>query len=134
MNTNKKVGNEFETEFCRWLFQRGCWAHNFANRSYGQPADIIAIRGGKAFLIDCKVCENNYFDTRRVEDNQKDSMDFWQEVVDGSTALFAIKFMQSGSIYILPYYKVEGDDHRLNEFQVKNLSLSLEEFEEWILE
>ena len=28
MATNKKMGNDFETEFCELLFNKGFWCHN----------------------------------------------------------------------------------------------------------
>ena len=51
--SNKKIGNGFETEFCEKLFQNGYWVHNIAQNAAGQPADVIAVRNGVAFLIDC---------------------------------------------------------------------------------
>ena len=57
--TNKKLGNSFESVFCEILFQQGFWCHNRAQNQAGQPADVIAVRDGKAYLIDCKFCTNN---------------------------------------------------------------------------
>lgn len=59
MATNRKIGNSFETEFCELLFQHGFWCHNMAQNAAGQPADVIAVKGKTAYLIDCKVCSNN---------------------------------------------------------------------------
>ena len=61
MATNRKIGNSFETEFCELLFQHGFWCHNMAQNAAGQPADVIAVKGKTAYLIDCKVCSNNRF-------------------------------------------------------------------------
>lgn len=55
MATNRKIGNSFETEFCELLFQHGFWCHNMAQNAAGQPADVIAVKGKTAYLIDCKV-------------------------------------------------------------------------------
>ena len=52
--SNKKIGNGFEAEFCEKLFQNGYWVHNLAQNAAGQPADVIAVRNGVAFLIDSK--------------------------------------------------------------------------------
>ena len=53
--SNKKIGNDFEAELCEMLSLYGFWCHNLAVKSEGQPADVIAARNGKAYLIDCKV-------------------------------------------------------------------------------
>lgn len=76
---NKKLGNDFEQELCEILADAGYWVHNFANRKNGQPADIIAVRGGGAYLIDAKVCSFEVFPFRRIEDNQQLAMDMWIE-------------------------------------------------------
>ena len=76
---NKKLGNDFEQELCQILADAGYWTHNFANRKNGQPADIIAVKNGKAYLIDAKVCMYEVFPFRRIEENQHLSMDMWIE-------------------------------------------------------
>lgn len=88
---NKKVGNGFETELAQLLYQKGFWVHNFANKAAGQPADIIAVKNGTAYLIDAKVCTHGTFDTRRVEENQKNSMFLWEQCGNYSSAYFALK-------------------------------------------
>lgn len=65
--SNKSLGNSFETELCNLLSVNGFWVHNFASKSEGQPADIIAVKDQKAYLIDCKVCTNNTFPLSRIE-------------------------------------------------------------------
>ena len=75
MAINRKIGNSFETEFCELLFQYGFWCHNMAQNAAGQPADIIAVKGKTAYLIDCKVCSNNRFPLSRVEENQHFAME-----------------------------------------------------------
>ena len=57
--SNKKLGNSFESELCEILSMYGFWCHNLAQNSAGQPADVIAVRNGKAYLIDCKVCSTD---------------------------------------------------------------------------
>lgn len=76
---NKKLGNDFEQELCQIFADAGYWVHNFANRKNGQPADIIAVRGGGAYLIDAKVCSFEVFPFRRIEENQQLAMDVWIE-------------------------------------------------------
>lgn len=77
MNSNKSNGNRFERELCKELAGRGFWAHNFAQSPAGQPADIIAVKGKTAWLIDCKVMSGKYLELSRVEPNQLTAMDLW---------------------------------------------------------
>ena len=78
--SNKKIGNDFEAELCEMLSLYGFWCHNLAVKSEGQPADVIAARNGKAYLIDCKVCSTNKgFALSRMEENQELAMTLWKE-------------------------------------------------------
>lgn len=90
--TNKKLGNDFETEFCEILAQHGFWAHNFAQKKEGQPADVIASINGQPALIDCKVCSTKRgFRLDRREENQLLSMELWYKTGNGF-GWFALKF------------------------------------------
>jgi Holliday junction resolvase len=89
--SNKKLGNSFEAELCEILSEHGFWAHNLAQNSAGQPADVIAVRDGEAFLIDCKVCSQGKFQYSRIEENQDLSMELWQDCGNGY-GWFALKF------------------------------------------
>ena len=89
--SNKKLGNGFEAELCEILSEHGFWCHNLAANSAGQPADVIAVRNGKAYLIDCKVCSQGKFQYSRIEENQHLSMDLWCECGNG-VGWFALKF------------------------------------------
>ena len=77
--SNKKLGNDFENRFVEILSQEGYWCHLFAQNSAGQPADVIAVRNGKAYLIDCKVCINDTFPFSRIESNQHTAMTLWKQ-------------------------------------------------------
>ena len=89
---NRKLGNSFETELCEILSVFGFWCHNLAQNSAGQPADVIAVRNGKAYLIDCKVCSTDKgFAFSRMEENQDLAMDLWNECGNGQ-GWFALKF------------------------------------------
>ena len=83
MATNKKMGNDFENRFVEILSQEGYWCHLFAQNSAGQPADVIAVRNGKAYLIDCKVCINDKFPFSRIESNQHTAMTLWKSSGNG---------------------------------------------------
>lgn len=88
--SNKKVGNDFENEFCNLLSVNGFWVHNLAQNQAGQPADVIAVRDGKAFLIDCKVCSTGRFQLKRIEENQQLAMEHWLDM-GNDEAWFALK-------------------------------------------
>lgn len=87
---NKKLGNEFEVSFCETLFRHGMWVHNMAQNASGQPADVIAVKDGTAYLIDCKVCTYNRFQLSRIEENQHFAMEMWKECGNGA-GWFALK-------------------------------------------
>lgn len=100
-STNKKLGNKFETEFCETLFQEGFWTHNLAQNSAGQPADVIAVRNGKAYLIDCKVCINDTFQFSRIESNQHTAMTLWKQSGNGY-GWFALQ-LSNKDIYMIDH-------------------------------
>lgn len=75
--SNRKLGNDFEQQLCEILFENGFWVHNLTQNKSGQPADIIAVKRGKAFLIDAKVCSNDSFKLSRIEENQLTAMEMW---------------------------------------------------------
>lgn len=97
---NKKLGNKFESAFCEILFKKGFWCHNLAQNQAGQPADVIAVRNGKSYLIDCKVCSKGRFAFSRIEDNQHTAMEAWKESENG-VGWFA--FLCSNHIFMLDY-------------------------------
>ena len=97
---NKQAGNEFEKEFCEILASDGFWAHFMGGNRNGQPADIIAVRNKKAYLIDAKDCQNDRFEFRRIEDNQHMAMRCW-EICGNNQGLFALN--TSKGVYMLTY-------------------------------
>ena len=101
---NKKLGNDFEQELCQILADAGYWVHNFANRKNGQPADIIAVKNGKAYLIDAKVCMYEVFPFRRIEENQHLSMDMWIEC-GNIEPYFALK--ARNEVYMVGYSTIK---------------------------
>ena len=96
--SNKKLGNQFETEFCEILAEEGFWTHNMAQNAAGQPADVIAVKNGEAHLIDCKVCTRDRFSFDRIEENQSLSMELWRECGNGE-GWFALEF--SDDVYMV---------------------------------
>lgn len=103
--SNKSLGNEFEKELCELLSKEGFWVHNLTQNSAGQPADIIAVQDGYAYLIDCKVCSNGKFPFSRVEENQHLAMELWNECGNGQ-GWFALKVGED--IYMFPYSVVDA--------------------------
>ena len=101
---NKKLGNDFEQELCEIFADAGYWVHNFANRKNGQPADIIAVKSGGAYLIDAKVCMYEVFPFRRIEENQHLSMDMWIEC-GNIEPYFALK--ARNEIYMVSYTNIK---------------------------
>ena len=100
---NKKLGNDFEQELCQILADAGYWTHNFASKKTGQPADIIAVKNGKAYLIDAKECTREIFSLKRMEYNQELSMGLWIEC-GNIDPYFALK--ARNEIYMVDYTTV----------------------------
>lgn len=98
---NKACGSRFERVFARMLAMEGFWAHVLQDNRNGQPFDVIAVKDGKAFVFDCKVCSGNTFRLNRMEANQVSAMELWEECGNLEGA-FAVKY-PTGNIYILPF-------------------------------
>ena len=129
---NKQAGNEFEREFCEILAIDGFWSHFMGGNRNGQPADIIAVRNEKAYLIDAKDCKNDRFVLNRIEDNQHMAMRCW-EICGNGQGLFALN--TSNGVYMLTYGMVRV----LEMADIKSLNMqSIEQYctpyEEWKLE
>ena len=103
---NKTLGNNFEQELCEKLSEYGFWVHNLAMNKAGQPADIIAVRNKKAYLIDAKVCSSKGFALSRVEENQELSMTLWDERGNGQ-GWFAMR-LPTGDIIMLPHICIQA--------------------------
>lgn len=106
MSNNKSLGNSFEAEFCEILFENGFWTHNLAQNASGQPADVIAARNGKTYLIDCKVCSNRGFALSRMEENQDLSMELWKDTGNGD-GWFALK-VEEEEIVMIPHFSIKA--------------------------
>lgn len=119
--SNKKLGSTFEMELCDILSSHRFWVHNLAQNSAGQPADILAVRNGKAYLIDCKVCSGKGFALSRIEENQDLSMSLWRDCSNG-VGWFALKV--DGRIFM-----VSHDRMKLKALSQSSMSLSEIEWE-----
>lgn len=128
--TNKKLGNDFESEFCQLLFDHGWWVHNMAQNAAGQPADVIAVKDRKAILIDCKVCTRKGFALSRVEENQKYAMHLWRDRGNGE-AWFAIKTVED-EIIMIPYFLIKEVSHKKSVMKLEYLKEHGVMFERWV--
>ena len=116
--SNKKLGNTFESDLCDTLYENGFWCHNMAQNKAGQPADIIAVRNGKAHLIDAKVCSNNEFPLKRIEENQSLSMELWSDRGNGQ-GWFALKL--NDEVYMLPYILLKAYSRNKTKLSEKDI-------------
>lgn len=114
--SNKKDGSAFEREFAEKLSANGYWVHLLRDNQNGQPFDLIAVRDGKAYAIDCKDCTSEKFPLSRIEENQKTAMGLWMEC-GNNEPMFALRF-PSQKIRLLKY----SDAMDLEEIGIKALS------------
>lgn len=121
---NKKLGTEFEKEFCDILSKNGWWVHFIQpNMAGAQPFDVIAVKHDIPIAIDCKTCEDKIFPLSRLEENQKFAFDKWKKVKN-SYAYIAVK--RKTMIYMIDYDELkELGKIRLTE------AVTLEEWMEW---
>lgn len=128
--SNKSDGNAFEREFCETLAKYKFWVHNMAQNSAGQPADVIAVREGTPYLIDCKVCKNNSFPLSRIEPNQHHAMKLWKECHNGS-GWFALDM--AGEVYMISHSMLlMVKTPSLSKTDVETIGIKLEKWAELI--
>ena len=129
MASNRKVGNDFASDLCEIFAEHGFWIHNFAQQIAGQPADVIAVRNGRAYLIDCKVCSTSKgFSLKRMEENQDLSMTLWQECGNGE-GWFAI--LLAGQIYMIPHTVIKAYSKLQSTLSPKEITLLGRSVEDW---
>lgn len=130
--SNKKIGNQFETELCEILSMYGFWCHNMAQNAAGQPADVIAVKNTKAYLIDCKVCSTDKgFALNRMEDNQDLAMKLWEECGNGQ-GWFAMK-LPSGEIFMLPHFYIKARRHTQSYLSPGEIYETDKPIEKWVI-
>jgi Holliday junction resolvase len=127
--SNKKLGNSFESELCDILAEEGFWCHNLAQNSAGQPADVIAVKDGKAYLIDCKVCSRGRFSFSRIEENQVQSMELWRDCGNGE-GLFALEF--SDDVYMVTLKSLWNCRNRHQSMTKELAAVYGERLNEWL--
>ena len=127
--SNKKLGNDFETEFCELLAEHGFWVHNLAQNAAGQPADVIAVKEGEPYLIDCKVCSQGKFTFNRIEENQELSMELWRDCGNGY-GLFALKF--GNQVFMVDRESLRNCSHHYPAMTVEQAAIYGEPLEKWL--
>lgn len=126
---NKAIGNGFEQELCELLFKCGFWVHGIAMNKAGQPADIIAVKNKRAYLIDAKVCSDNTFPLSRVEENQDLAMELWKECGNG-LGWFALK--TDYGIYMLSHYCITAYKHQQSSLSMKEIAELGTPLDKWV--
>ena len=129
MATNKKLGNSFEAQFCEMMFEQGFWVHNMAMNQAGQPADVIAVKNHKAWLIDCKVCSDMTFPLSRIEENQHLSMDLWKDSGNGE-GWFALKI--GGKVFMIPHFTMKALSNGKSTLNFNDVMEYGVEFGKWV--
>lgn len=98
---NKKIGNEFEIEFCQLMAADGYWVHFISPDNRGaQPFDVIAAKDGKPIAVDCKTCVAKSFSINRLEQNQISAFELWLKCGNGDPWV-AVK--HKGEVYLFRY-------------------------------
>lgn len=112
--SNKSDGTSFEREWAHTLANMNYWAHCIRDNANGQPFDVIAAKGGRVFVFDCKLCKDKFL-LSRVEDNQYFAMKRFVEC-GNTNAYFVLRF--DTGIYLIHY----ADIVELKTKQVKSIS------------
>ncbi len=107
--SNKSEGTHFERKFADILYAKGFWVLNIPDGRNGQPFDIIAARDRQAFAFDCKVCEGQRFEFRRIEENQRNAFTAW-EAAGNNPAMLAIQFPEG--IFLMYYEDIRRMEER----------------------
>ena len=128
---NRKLGNTFEQDLCDLLYEHGYWAKNLKQDSAGQPADIIAVKNGKAYLIDAKVCSDGKFPLSRVEENQDLAMTFWKECGNGE-GWFALK-LKDETVVFIPHCTMIALSYEKSELNLKDIKDYGITLENWLI-
>lgn len=130
--SNKKSGNQFEAELCETLSAYGFWCHNMAQNAAGQPADVIAVKNGRAYLIDCKVCSTNKgFALSRMEENQDLAMELWNECGNGQ-GWFAIK-LPNDDVFMLPHFLIKASRNTQSHLSPGEIFELGKPLEKWVM-
>lgn len=120
---NRTNGGRFEQALSIRLADGGFWVHVIQQNQYGQPADIIAVKGKYHTLIDCKVISDRKgFPFERVEENQKYAMQSFQRKAK-EMCYFALR-LPDASVWMLSMERIRmlkgRGKTRLTEAEIPN--------------
>lgn len=113
LKSNKKLGNDFEKEFAQILADDGYWVTMLTPKTHigSQPADLIAVKDNRAYLVDCKTCNSYLFPLNRIEQNQIEASKKYFKC--GNTAYYiAIKYKED--IYVIPIDTIDFTHRSIN--------------------
>ena len=127
---NRQMGNSFEDELCNILCKYGFWSTNLAQKKSGQPADVIAAKNNKAYLIDAKVCSKGIFPFSRIEDNQDLSMEWWKSCGNG-IGWFALKL--NNQIYMISHYVMKAYRDQQSSLSAREIVELGTPIEKWVM-
>ena len=127
--SNRALGNSFESELCDKLYHYGFWTHNMTQNKAGQPADVIAVKNGKAYLIDAKVCSDGKFPLSRIEENQELAMTLWKEC-GNEQGWFALKVQEK--VYMVSHTVVIALKNRQSVLSFDDITKVGIPFERWV--
>lgn len=101
---NKKLGTEFEKDTCFLFSALGYWVHFIVPDARGaQPFDIIAVKDGRAFVVDCKTCATHRLRVQRLEDNQHMAFQKWMRCGNVEPALAVL---YNNNVYLISYLRL----------------------------
>ena len=102
---NKKLGMQWEQEFCKKLHNDGYWVHFITPDNRGaQPFDVIAVKDGIAAVYDCKTCVADTFNISRLEDNQIMAFEKWLSCGNGEPH---IAVLHDKKLYMISYLQLK---------------------------
>ena len=104
-NCNKREGTRFENRLKDMFYEHGFWVHLFQQNQAGQPCDLIAVKGEKAYIIDAKDCKSGRFPLSRVEENQFLSMTRWLDRTRHQ-AWFAFQLPDDEEVYFISFQTI----------------------------
>ena len=102
--SNKKIGTKFEKQFLKYLADNEWLAHFLTSDASGaQPFDIIALRDGDVYAIDCKTCSTDTFPLSRIEDNQ-----YWafRSIIWKADIVCGFAILHNNKIYFVKFNQV----------------------------
>lgn len=115
---NKSKGNKFEEDVAAKLASQGLWATVItgAKHTGSQPADIIATKNNKFWIIDCKTLENKSgtFTIDRAESNQ---IRAYKKLYSVGSYNYFYYILWNNDVYAVPMEDIIHNDKTIN---VKN--------------